>query len=144
MGTFQKKLADVERAWHLIDAADTPLGRVATRVAGLLRGKHKAYWAPHLDAGDFVVVVNAARVKLTGRKLEQKFHQHHSGYPGGLKSTPYTEVMEKHPDLAVHWAVAGMVPKNHLGRKMLKRLRVYAGPEHKHQAQKPAVYTLEG
>ncbi len=144
MGTFQKKLADVERAWHLIDAADTPLGRVATRVAGLLRGKHKAYWAPHLDAGDFVVVVNAAKVKLTGRKLEQKLHRHHSGYPGGLKSTPYAEIMEHHPDLAVQWAVAGMVPKTRLGRKMLKRLRVYAGPEHRHQAQKPAVYTLEG
>ena len=144
MVTFHKKLADVERAWHLVDAADAPLGRVATRVAGLLRGKHKTYWAPHLDAGDFVVVVNAARVKLTGRKLEQKFHRHHSGYPGGLKSTPYAEIMEHHPDLAVHWAVAGMVPKNHLGRKMLKRLRVYAGPEHKHQAQKPAVFTLEG
>ncbi|MCX7021267.1 MAG: 50S ribosomal protein L13 [bacterium] len=144
MGTFQKKLADVERVWHLVDAADIPLGRVATRVAGLLRGKHKTYWAPHLDAGDFVVVVNAAQVKLTGRKLEQKFHRHHSGYPGGLKSTPYAVIMEHHPDLVVHWAVAGMVPKNHLGRQMLKRLRVYAGPEHRHQAQKPAACTLEG
>jgi large subunit ribosomal protein L13 len=143
MATFQKKLADVERTWHLVDAADAPLGRVATRVAGLLSGKHKTYWAPHLDAGDFVVVVNAARVRLTGRKLDEKKHRHHSGYPGGLKSTPYAEVMEHHPELAVRWAVTGMLPKNRLGRKMLKRLRVYAGPEHRHQAQKPAACTLE-
>jgi large subunit ribosomal protein L13 len=143
MKTYQKKLADVERAWHLVDAAGVPLGRLATRVAALLAGKHKTYWAPHLDAGDFVVVVNAAGVTLTGRKLQQKLHRHHSGYPGGLKSTPYADVMRRHPDRAVRWAVTGMLPKNRLGRKMLKRLRVYAGPEHKHQAQKPETYTFE-
>jgi len=143
MATYQQKPADVERAWHLVDAAETPLGRVATRVAVLLRGKHKTCWAPHLDAGDFVVVVNAAKARLTGRKLEQKLHRHHSGYPGGLKSTPYSEIMERHPDRAIYWAVRGMLPKNRLGRKMLKRLRVYAGPEHRHQAQKPAPRPLE-
>lgn len=143
MATFQQKLADVERAWHLLDASGIPLGRLATRVAGLLRGKHKTYWAPHLDAGDFVIVINAAEAKLTGRKLQQKFHHRYSGYPGGLKSTPYEVVMRRYPDRAVRWAVAGMLPKNRLGRKMLKRLRVYAGPEHRHQAQKPQDFTFE-
>jgi len=143
MATYQKKLAEVERTWHVVDATDIPLGRLSTRVATLLRGKHKPTWAPHLDNGDFVIVVNASKVKLTGNKLEQKMHHHHSGYPGGLKSTPYKVVMEKYPDRAVRWSVVGMLPKNRLANKLAKRLKVYAGEKHPHQAQMPSEFTIE-
>ncbi|MBD3373322.1 MAG: 50S ribosomal protein L13 [Candidatus Coatesbacteria bacterium] len=143
MATYHQKQAEVERKWFVVDAADVPLGRLATRVAQVLSGKHKPTWSPHLDDGDFVIVVNAAAVKLTGNKLTQKVHYSYSGYPGGLKEQSYDEVMEKYPERAVHWAVKGMLPKNRLAAKMAKRLRVFAGSEHNHQAQRPEELSLE-
>lgn len=143
MTTFQLKQADVERKWFVIDAAGVPLGRLASHAATILIGKHKPTWAPHLDAGDFVIVVNAARLKLTGNKLTQKKRYSYTGYPGGLKEQTYDVVMEKYPERAVHWAVKGMLPKNRLARLMAKRLRVFAGPEHNHQAQMPEPLSLE-
>ncbi len=142
MRTFSPKPADVERQWHVIDATDVVLGRLASQVAILLRGKHKPTFAPHVDTGDFVVVVNADKVVLTGKKLEQKKAYRHSGYPGGLRAMPYSELMEKRPDRAVEKAVKGMLPKNSLGRKMAKKLKVYAGPEHPHQAQRPVPFEI--
>jgi large subunit ribosomal protein L13 len=140
--TFSPKPADVERQWHVIDATDVVLGRLASQVAILLRGKHKPIFAPHVDTGDFVVIVNADKVVLTGKKLEQKKAYRHSGYPGGLRAMPYSELMEKRPDRAVEKAVKGMLPKNSLGRKMAKKLKVYAGPEHPHQAQRPVPFEI--
>jgi large subunit ribosomal protein L13 len=140
--TFSPKPADVERQWHVIDATDVVLGRLASQAAILLRGKHKPIFAPHVDTGDFVVIVNADKVVLTGKKLEQKKAYRHSGYPGGLRAMPYSELMEKRPDRAVEKAVKGMLPKNSLGRKMAKKLKVYAGPEHPHQAQRPVPFEI--
>lgn len=142
--TFVLKKADIEqpRPWHLIDADGQVLGRLATQVATLLRGKHKPTFTPFLDSGDQVVVINADKVVLTGRKLEQKVHYRHSGYPGGLREITYQRLMREHPDRVVMYAVRGMLPKNRLGRKLLKKLRVYAGPDHPHQAQKPEPYSL--
>jgi large subunit ribosomal protein L13 len=135
--TFSPKSSDVERRWWVIDATDVVLGRLASQVAILLRGKHKPIYAPHVDTGDFVIVVNADKVALTGNKLTQKRAYRHSGYPGGLRSVTYEELMKKRPDRVVEKAVRGMLPKNSLGRKMAKKLKVYAGPEHPHEAQKP-------
>ncbi|MEW9528972.1 50S ribosomal protein L13 [Microbispora sp. NPDC049125] len=142
MRTFSPKPNDVERQWYVIDATDVVLGRLASQVAILLRGKHKPIFAPHVDTGDFVIVVNADKIALTGNKLEQKKAYRHSGYPGGLRSVSYSELMEKRPDRAVEKAVRGMLPKNSLGRKMAKKLKVYAGTEHPHQAQQPVSYQI--
>ncbi|ADG87326.1 50S ribosomal protein L13 [Thermobispora bispora] len=142
MRTFSPKSSDVERRWWVIDATDVVLGRLASQVAILLRGKHKPIYAPHVDTGDFVIVVNADKVALTGNKLTQKRAYRHSGYPGGLRSVTYEELMKKRPDRVVEKAVRGMLPKNSLGRKMAKKLKVYAGPEHPHQAQKPVPYQI--
>ena len=140
--TFSPKPADVQRDWIVIDAADVVLGRLASQTAALLRGKHKATFAPHMDMGDFVIIVNAEKVALTGAKLEKKMAYRHSGYPGGLTATSYTELLEKHPTRAVEKAVRGMLPKNSLGRAQIKKLKVYAGAEHPHAAQQPKPYTL--
>jgi large subunit ribosomal protein L13 len=140
--TYTPRPGDVERQWHVIDATDIVLGRLASQTAQLLRGKHKAVFAPHVDTGDFVVIVNADKVALTGNKREQKKAYRHSGYPGGLRATTYTQLLEKHPERAVEKAVRGMLPKNSLGRQMLRKLKVYAGPEHPHAAQKPQPYTI--
>ncbi|WP_055482803.1 50S ribosomal protein L13 [Sphaerimonospora mesophila] len=142
MRTFSPKPNDVERQWYVIDATDVVLGRLASQVATLLRGKHKPIFAPHVDTGDFVIVVNADKIALSGNKLQQKKAYRHSGYPGGLRSVTYGELMEKRPDRAVEKAVRGMLPKNSLGRKMAKKLKVYAGPEHPHQAQQPVPYQI--
>ncbi|MEV7803723.1 50S ribosomal protein L13 [Microbispora sp. NPDC088329] len=142
MRTFSPKPNDVERQWYVIDATDVVLGRLASHVATLLRGKHKPIFAPHVDTGDFVIVINADKIALTGNKLEQKKAYRHSGYPGGLRSVSYGELMEKRPDRAVEKAVRGMLPKNALGRKMAKKLKVYAGAEHPHQAQQPVPFQI--
>jgi len=137
MKTYLPSPDESSRQWHLIDARGQALGRLSSHVAQLLRGKHKPEFTPHLDTGDHVVVVNAAGVVLTGRKLEQKKRYRHSGYPGGLRTIAYSDLMQDHPEQAVLMAVRGMLPKNRLGRKMLKKLRVYRGSEHRHQAQQP-------
>ncbi|SDQ83945.1 50S ribosomal protein L13 [Thermostaphylospora chromogena] len=142
MRTYSPKPADVQRQWYVIDATDVVLGRLASQVATLLRGKHKPIFAPHVDTGDFVIVVNADKVVLTGNKLQQKRAYRHSGYPGGLRSIPYSELMEKRPARVIEKAVKGMLPKNSLGRKMAKKLKVYAGPDHPHQAQKPIPFEI--
>jgi large subunit ribosomal protein L13 len=140
--TYTPKAGDVTRQWLVIDATDVVLGRLASQVAVLLRGKHKPTFAPHVDTGDFVVIINADKVALTGSKLEQKRAYRHSGYPGGLKSRTYTEMLDKHPAKAVEKAVRGMLPKNTLGRAQLSKLKVYAGSEHPHQAQQPQPFEI--
>ncbi|OAA31845.1 50S ribosomal protein L13 [Kosmotoga arenicorallina S304] len=132
----------VERKWYLVDATDIPLGRLATRIALILSGKAKPTYTPHIDTGDFVVVVNAEKVRLTGKKLDQKKYYRHSGYPGGIKERSAREMLAKHPERVIKLAVKRMLPKTKLGDKMLKKLKVYAGPEHKHQAQKPEAIEL--
>jgi large subunit ribosomal protein L13 len=140
--TYTPKAGDVTRQWLVIDATDVVLGRLASQVAVLLRGKHKPTFAPHVDTGDFVVIINADKVALTGAKLEQKKAYRHSGYPGGLKSRTYAEMLDKHPVKAVEKAVRGMLPKNSIGRAQLGKLKVYAGPEHPHQAQRPEPFEI--
>ena len=140
--TFSPKPEDVQRDWVIIDATDIVLGRLATHAAVLLRGKHKPTFAPHMDTGDFVIIINAEKVALTGAKLAQKRAYRHSGYPGGLSSMTYIEMLEKHPTRAVEKAVRGMLPKNSIGRAQLTKLKVYAGAEHPHAAQQPKTYTL--
>jgi large subunit ribosomal protein L13 len=135
--THSARSADVERAWFLLDAEDQVLGRIATRIATVLRGKHKVAYTPHIDGGDFVIVVNASRVKLTGRKLDQKTYYRHSGYPGGIRSVTARRLLETHPERVLEAAVKGMLPKGPLGRKMIRKLKVYARGEHPHAAQKP-------
>ncbi len=142
MRTYSAKASEVERRWFVVDATDQPLGRLATRIATILRGKHRPIFTPHVDTGDFVVVVNASKVRLTGNKLDQKFWHRHTGHPGGLKSTPYRVLLERRPEFAIEKAVRGMLPKNALGRKMLKKLKVYAGETHPHAAQKPQPLSL--
>jgi large subunit ribosomal protein L13 len=137
------KAEDISRDWYVVDASDMVLGRLAAQVASRLRGKHKPIFSPHLDAGDFIVVVNADKVKLTGRKLDQKVYWRHSGYPGGIKGITARRLLETKPERVLRAAVRGMLPKNRLGRKMLKKLKIYAGPEHPHQAQQPQTLTLE-
>jgi large subunit ribosomal protein L13 len=141
--TYTPKPADVQRQWHVIDATDVVLGRLASQVATLLRGKHKPIYAPHLDTGDFVIIVNADKVALSGNKREQKRAYRHSGYPGGLRSIGYGDLLAKHPERAVEKAIKGMLPKNTLGRKMLSKVKVYAGPEHPHQAQQPVPFEIK-
>lgn len=143
MGTYQMKPSEVEQSWYVVDAADVPLGRLASRLARVLQGKHKPTWAPHLDCGDFVIVTNAARVKLTGNKLTDKKHYSYSGYPGALKEQTYDEVLKKYPERAIRWAVRGMLPKSRLARRMARRLKVFAGPQHNHSAQQPVELALD-
>ena len=135
MKTYSTKASDIERKWHVIDASGRILGRLATEVAILLRGKHKPLYAPYMDTGDFVIVVNAAKVRVTGNKAKQKIYYRHSQYPGGLRRTSFAEMREKHPTRTIEHAVKGMLPHNRLGRAMLKKLKVYPGPDHPHQAQ---------
>ncbi|WP_322409875.1 50S ribosomal protein L13 [Microbacterium invictum] len=141
--TFTPKAGEIQRDWLVIDATDVVLGRLASHAAALLRGKHKASFANHLDSGDFVIIVNADKVALTGNKREQKMAYRHSGYPGGLKAVSYTELLEKNPVRAVEKAVRGMLPKNSLGRAQLSKLKVYTGAEHPHAAQQPKTYTFD-
>lgn len=142
MRTYSPKPGDVTRKWHLIDASDVVLGRLASHAAVLLRGKHKPTFAAHMDMGDFVVVINAEKIALTGQKLAQKFAHHHSGFPGGMTSTAYTDLMVKHPTRAVEKAIKGMLPKNSLGKAMASKLKVYAGAEHPHTAQGATPYVF--
>ena len=142
MRTYSPKVGDAVRNWHVIDAQDVVLGRLATHAAVLLRGKHKATFAPHMDMGDFVVIINAEKVALTGNKAISKFEHRHSGFPGGLRSTVYGELIEKHPTRLVEKAIKGMLPKNRLGQQVASKLKVYAGPEHPHGAQAPTPYVF--
>ncbi|MCU0264675.1 MAG: 50S ribosomal protein L13 [Actinomycetia bacterium] len=142
MRTYSPKPGDVERQWYVIDASDVVLGRLAAQTAVLLRGKHKPVFAPHVDTGDFVIVVNAEKVALTGSKRAQKVDYRHSGFPGGLRATSYAELLESNPRRAVEKAVKGMLPHNKLGRQLITKLKVYAGPEHPHQAQQPVPYEI--
>ena len=143
MRTYSPKAAEIERAWHEVDASGAVLGRLATEVARLLRGKHKPGFAPHIDTGDYVVVVNAAELVLTSGKGRDKLFQRYSGYPGGLKTRTYGEMLASRPEEVVRIAVRGMLPKGPLGRQMLRKLKVYAGPEHKHAAQQPKPWPLD-
>ena len=143
MRTYTPKPGEVTRAWHVIDASDVVLGRLASQAAVLLRGKHKPQFAPHVDTGDFVVIVNAAQVVMTGNKAETTFAYRHSGYPGGLKRINVGDQLRTHPDRVVERAIKGMLPHNSLGRQMLKKLKVYAGPEHPHAAQQPQPYEIK-
>ncbi|MEN6445601.1 MAG: 50S ribosomal protein L13 [Candidatus Cloacimonas sp.] len=129
--------ADIHQNWYIVDAEGIPLGRLSTKIATILRGKHKPYYVPNIDTGDFVIVINAAKVRVSGLKSLQKFYKSYSGYPDGLKEIPFARVMEKHPERIIEHAVKGMMPKNKLGRAMFKKLKVYAGAEHPHSAQKP-------
>jgi len=140
--TFSPKAGDIQRQWHVIDANEVVLGRLASQAAILLRGKHKPIFAPHVDTGDFVIVVNAEKIALSGNKLKDKLAYRHSGYPGGLRSIAYGDLLAKHPERAVEKAVKGMLPKNTLGRQMLRKLKVYAGPDHPHKAQQPVPFEI--
>jgi large subunit ribosomal protein L13 len=140
--TFQPKAGEITRQWLVIDATDVVLGRLASQSAKLLRGKHKAIFAPHVDTGDFVIIVNASKVALTGNKREQKLAYRHSGFPGGLTATPYSVLLDKRPERVVEKAIHGMLPHTTLGRQMASKLKVYAGPEHPHQAQQPVPYEI--
>ena len=140
--TYSPKLAELEHDWYVVDAAGVPLGRLSTQVARLLMGKHKPAWAPHIDTGDFVIVINAEKSVLTGRKETDKVYYRHTGYPGGLKSETAGERRKRRPSKLVEEAVRGMLPKNSLGRKFLRKLKVYAGPDHPHQAQQPQPFDV--
>jgi large subunit ribosomal protein L13 len=135
--TYSAKKSDIEREWHLVDATDQTLGRMASQIATVLRGKHKPYFTPHVDCGDFVVVVNAEKVYVTGNRMEEKLYHRHSGYPGGMKVATLREMLAQKPEQVITEAVRRMLPKNTLGRQMLKKLKVYAGPDHPHGAQNP-------
>ncbi len=142
MRTYSPKPGDVQRQWYVIDATDVVLGRLATQAATLLRGKHKPIFAPHVDTGDFVVIINADKVALTGSKREQKTAYRHSGFPGGLRATSYAELLETNPRRAVEKAVKGMLPHNRLGRAQISKLKVYSGPDHPHAAQQPVPFEI--
>ncbi len=137
MKTYMANASTVERTWYVVDATGIPLGRLASQVAAVLRGKNKPTFTPNVDCGDFVIVINCEKAVLTGKKLQNKLYTYHTGYIGGLKQTPYSEMMAKKADIAVFEAIKGMLPKNSLGRAMAKKLRTYKGSEHNHQAQKP-------
>lgn len=143
MKTFSAREQDVERAWHLIDLEGKTVGRAATEIANLLRGKHKPIYTPHVDCGDFVICINADKVVFTGNKLTQKMYRRHSQYPGGLKEIGAADLMEKAPEKVIEFAVQGMLPKNKLGRKIVKKLKVYTGPEHPHSAQLPKTHEID-
>jgi large subunit ribosomal protein L13 len=140
--TFTGKKEEIERDWFVVDAEGQTLGRLASKIAPILRGKHKPTYTPHLDCGDFVIVVNAEKVQVTGRKMDQKFYYRHSGYPGGIKRISLRDQLKQHPERVIQAAVKGMLPKNKLGRQMIKKLKVYAGDEHPHAAQQPAQLEL--
>ncbi|MEY8237187.1 50S ribosomal protein L13 [Lachnospiraceae bacterium 66-29] len=142
MKTFIASAAAIERKWYVVDAEGKTLGRLASEIARVLRGKHKPIFTPHLDTGDYVIVINAEKVKVTGKKLDQKIYYHHSGYVGGMKETTLKKMLADKPERVIELAVKGMLPKGPLGRQMYKKLFVYAGPEHKHEAQKPEVLTF--
>ena len=137
MRTFTAKAAEIRREWYVVDAEGQTLGRLASKIAPILKGKHKPTYTPHLDCGDFVIIVNAQKVRVTGHKLDQKFYYHHSGYPGGLRSTSLRDQLDRHPDRVIEAAIRGMLPKNRLGRSMIKKLKVYASAAHPHEAQQP-------
>jgi large subunit ribosomal protein L13 len=141
--TFSPKPGDIERDWFVVDATDLPLGRLASEIAQLLRGKHKPTYAPHVDGGDFIVVVNAEKVAVTSDKSQSKIYYRHSGYPGGIKAETFESLRERRPEAVIERAVRGMLPKTKLGRQMLRKLKVYAGPDHPHAAQKPEALELE-
>lgn len=141
--TFTPKPGDVERAWHVVDATDLPLGRLASEVAQILRGKHKPTYTPHLDTGDFVIVLNAEQVAVSSDKSQSKIYYRHSGFPGGIKAETFESLLRRRPEAVVERAVRGMLPKNKLGRKMLRKLKVYAGADHPHEAQQPQPLDLE-
>lgn len=143
MDTFMAKPAEVERKWYVIDADGVVLGRLASKAAHILRGKHKPTFTPHVDTGDYIIIINADKVVLTGNKLDEKIYYHHSGYPGGLKETKYRDLIKNKSCFAVKKAVAGMLPKGPLGRKMLKKLKIYAGSEHPHAAQQPVACEIK-
>ena len=143
MSTYSPKASEIERAWHVVDAEGMVLGRLATEVARLLRGKHKPTFTPHLDTGDHVIVINADKVVLTSSKAETKLVYRHTGYPGGLKTATYAQMLDRKPDDAVRRTIRGMLPKNRLGRQMLTKLKVYAGPTHPHAAQNPEPYAID-
>jgi len=143
MKSFMAKAEQIQRKWYVVDAENKPLGRLASEVAKILRGKNKPTYTPHVDTGDFVIVINAEKVLLTGKKLDQKVYRYHTGFPGGLKEIKYKHLLERRPEKAVELAVKGMLPKNSLGRAMYRKLKVYEGSEHEHQAQKPEVLTLD-
>jgi large subunit ribosomal protein L13 len=140
--TYVTKNDDVQREWFVVDASGQTLGRLATRVAQVLRGKHKPIYSPGVDTGDYVIVVNAGKIHVTGRKLDQKIYYRHSGYPGGLKEITLRNLLQRHPTRVIEYAVRGMLPKNRLGRKMFKKLKVYAGSDHPHKAQQPKPFEL--
>lgn len=142
MKTFMANESNIERKWYLVDASDMPLGRVASQVAAILRGKNKPTFTPNVDTGDFVIVINTDKMYLTGKKLEKKYYRYHTGYMGGLKAIQYKKMMEEKSDDALYIAIKGMLPKNRLGRKMLTKVRIYKGAEHEHAAQKPEVLNL--
>jgi large subunit ribosomal protein L13 len=135
--TFTQKQAEIERDWYVVDAEGETLGRLASRIAPILKGKHKPIYTPHLDCGDFVIIVNAEKVRVTGRKMDQKFYHRHSGYPGGLTSISLRDQLNRYPERVLQAAIRGMLPKNRLGRRMIKKLKVYAGDSHPHEAQQP-------
>lgn len=141
--TYTPKPDDIQREWFVIDAKDQTLGRLATQIAQLLRGKHKPIFAPHVDVGDFVIVINCEKIRVTGNKLDEKMYYRHSQYPGGLKARTLRQQLDKFPDRVIHEAVKGMLPKNKLGRKMIKKLKIYTGENHPHQAQQPKVFELK-
>lgn len=140
MKSFNAKPQEIERKWYVIDASGKTLGRLSTEIASILRGKRKPIYTPHVDTGDYVIVINAENIVLTGKKLEQKYYKYHTGYAGGLREVRYDKLMEKNPEKIITLAVKGMLPKNSLGRQMFKKLKVYRGSEHDHEAQKPEVY----
>ncbi len=142
MKTLFAKKGEVEKKWYVVDADGMVVGRLASRVAAILRGKHKPTYTPHVDTGDYVIIVNAEKVRFTGKKLEQKVYYHHTGYPGGLRKFTAKEIMMKHPERIIISAIKGMMPKNRLGRQQIKKLKVYCGPDHPHAAQKPEPLNL--
>ncbi|HNX00436.1 MAG TPA: 50S ribosomal protein L13 [Candidatus Cloacimonadota bacterium] len=140
MKTWTPKPGQIDQGWYLIDASDMTLGRLATQIASILRGKNKPYFVPNIDTGDYVIVVNADKVKVSGSKFQQKFYKDYSGYPSGLKITPFARMFQQKPEQIIHRAVKGMLPKNTLGRQMISKLKVYSGPEHPHAAQQPVPF----
>lgn len=144
MKTYHQKASEIQRNWLIVDADNQVLGRLATQLATLIRGKHKPTYTPSMDGGDFVVVVNAEKIRVTGDKANQKIYYRHSNYPGGLKKTPYKIMLQKHPERIIRMAVKGMLPRNRISRHMLLKLKVYAGPSHPHTAQSPQPYALKG
>jgi large subunit ribosomal protein L13 len=142
--TFVTKAQDIQREWYVVDATGQTLGRLASKIARIVRGKHKPIYSPAVDAGDYVIVVNAEKIHVTGGKLDKKIYYRHSGYPGGLKEIALRDLLQKHPTRVIKYAVRGMLPKNRLGRRMFKKLKVYAGPDHPHEAQQPKPMELKG